>query len=132
MVQRTDSLKTLSIAFRQAALNSGDKKNTVVLIHSDFKHKPYLKDDPSLTLYDWLACKDGIHLLDENDIVNPDLTSVPYTSILKYKGLETNKVILVIPNSLITENIRNFLFEVYVGFTRAMMELHVIVHKTDC
>jgi len=131
MVQLTDSTKTLSMAFRNAISKSEDKKNTVVLVHSDFKHKPASKDDHSMTLYDALSCKPGTHTLDEKDVENPDLSSVPFTSILKYKGLETNKVILVIPYDIITNNIRNFLFEVYVGFTRAMMELHVIVHKTD-
>ena len=131
MVQLSDSTKTLSMAFRNAISKSEDKKNTVVLIHSDFKHKPASKDDHSMTLYDALSCKPGTHILDEKDVENPDLSSIPFTSILKYKGLETNKVILVIPYELITNNIRNFLFEVYVGFTRAMMELHVIVHKTD-
>lgn len=131
MVQLTDNTKTLSKAFREAVNNSGDKKNTVVLVHSDFKHKPASKEDHSMTLYDALSCKPGTHILDEKDVENPDLSSVPFTSILKYKGLETNKVILVIPYDIMPNNIRNFLFEVYVGFTRAMMELHVIVHKTD-
>ena len=131
MVQLSDSTKTLSMAFRNAISKSEDKKNTVVLVHSDFKHKFASKDDHSMTLYDALSCKPGTHILDEKDVENPDLSSVPFTSILKYKGLETNKVILVIPYDIITNNIRNFLFEVYVGFTRAMMELHVIVHKTD-
>lgn len=131
MVQLSDSTKTLSMAFRNAISKSEDKKNTVVLVHSDFKHKPASKDDHSMTLYDALSCKPGTHTLDEKDVEYPDLSSVPFTSILKYKGLETNKVILVIPYDLITYNLRNFLFEVYVGFTRAMMELQVIVHKTD-
>ena len=131
MVQLTDSTKTLSIAFRNAISKSDDKMNTVVLVHSDFKHKPASKDDHSMTLYDALSCKPGTRILDEKDVENPDLSTVPFTSILKYKGLETNKVILVIPYDIMPNNIRNFLFEVYVGFTRAMMELHVIVHKTD-
>lgn len=130
-IQLSDSNKLLSMAFREAVNGSDDKKNTVVLVHSDFKQKFASKDDHSMTLYDALSCKPGIHILDEKDVENPDLSSIPFTSILKYKGLETNKVILVIPYELFTNNIRNFLFEVYVGFTRAMMELHVIVHKTD-
>ena len=131
MVQLSDSTKTLSMAFRNAISKSEDKKNTVVLVHSDFKHKSASKDDHTMTLYDALSCKPGTHILDEKDVENPDLSSVPFTSILRYKGLETNKVILVVPYDIMPNNIRNFLFEVYVGFTRAMMELHVIVHKTD-
>ena len=70
-------------------------------------------------------------ILDEKDIANPDKSSIPFTSILKYKGLETNKVILVIPATCGSIDLNNFLFEIYVGFTRAMMELQLIIYS-DC
>ena len=130
-ITRTEDNKTLSIAFRNAINNSADKTNTVVLVHSDFKHIYATRDDHSMTLYEVLSCKPGIHILDEDDIENPDKSSIPFTSILRYKGLETNKVILVIPYKANNKNIDNFLFEIYVGFSRAMMELHVILHNTD-
>ena len=78
-----------------------------------------------------LSCKPWVHILTEDDIITPDLSTIRFTSILKYKGLETNKVILVIPYNLIAGDLLNFLFEIYVGFTRAMMELEVIIFKTN-
>lgn len=123
----TDSNKTLSIAFKEATKSSQDHANTVVLVHSNFNHiKDPITND---TLFGVLSCKPWVHLLTEDDIITPDLSTIKFTSILKYKGLETNKVILVIPYNLITGDLSNFLFEIYVGFTRAMMELEVIIHK---
>lgn len=124
-ITRCDSSKSLSRAFRNAIKQSTDIKNSVVLIHSDFKHIKSTTDN-EMMMYDSLTCKPGVHILDEKDIANPDNSSVPLTTILRYKGLETHKVILILPESCDSGNLRNFLFEVYVGMTRAMMELHVI------
>lgn len=126
-ITRCDSSKSLSRAFRNAVKQSTDVKNSVVLIHSDFKHIES-PSDSEMMMYDSLSCKPGVHVLDENDIANPDSSSVPLTSILKFKGLETHKVILILPESCDCNNLRNFLFEVYVGMTRAMMELHIITY----
>ena len=98
------------------------------MVHSSFKHIK-APNDEGLTIYDSLLCKPGVHILDENDISNPNKSSIPFTSILKYKGLENNKIILVIPDHCEIGEFNNFLFEVYVGFTRAMMELHVIIYS---
>jgi DNA helicase IV len=127
-VTLTKSNKELSRAFKTAVKESEDLAKTVVLVHSSFKHINTPNDD-SMTIYESLMCKPGVHLLDENDISNPDKSSIPYTSILKYKGLETNKVIVVIPERCTIGDFRNFLFEVYVGFTRAMMELQIIIYS---
>ena len=117
----------LSIAFRNATRNSQDHENTIVLVHSNFNH---IKDSViGDTIWGMLSCKPWVHTLTEDDIVTPDLSTLRFTSILKYKGLETNKVILVIPYNLIAGDLSNFLFEIYVGFTRAMMELEVIIHN---
>ena len=124
-----DDNKLLSIAFKNATKNSQDHENTVVLVHSNFNHI----EDPSIndTIWGMLSCKPWVHILTEDDIITPDLSTIRFTSILKYKGLETNKVILVIPYNLIAGDLSNFLFEIYVGFTRAMMELEVIIFKTN-
>lgn len=124
-ITRCDSSKSLSRAFRSAIKQSADVRNSVVLIHSDFK-RVKSPTDSDMMMYDSLSCKPGVHILDENDIANPDTSSIPLTTILKYKGLETHKVILILPENFDSSNLRNFLFEVYVGMTRAMMELHVI------
>ena len=127
-VIKADITKEFSRAFRNAIKQSTDIENTVVLAHSTFKHI-MSKNDESMNVFDSLQCKSGIHCLDENDIYNPDKSSVPFTSILKYKGLETNKVILIIPGMCTIGDFQNFIYEVYVGFTRAMMELQVIIYN---
>lgn len=116
--------KELSRSFKSAVKQSEDITNTVVLVHSVFKHIKYESD----TIYDLLSDKVGIHNLDENDIITPNRSSIPFTSILKYKGLETHKVILIIPELCNIGEIENFLFEVYIGMTRAMMELQIIIY----
>ena len=120
-----ENKRELSRSFKSAVKESEDITNTVVLVHSAFKHI----QDGSDTIYDILSDKAGIHILDEKDIITPDHSSIPFTSILKYKGLETHKVILVIPESHTIGEFKNFLFEVYVGMTRAMMELQLIIYK---
>lgn len=120
--------KEFTRAFRNAIKQSTDIERTVVLAHSAFKHI-MSKNDKSMSVYDSLQCKPGIHGLDENDIYNPDKSSIPFTSILKYKGLETNKVILAIPGFCAIGDFQNFIYEVYVGFTRAMMELQIIIYN---
>lgn len=127
-VTRCDSNKTLSRAFKTTIKQSSDTSNTVVLIHSSFKHlnSPV---DMDMSMYDSLSCKPGVHILDEQDIANPDKSSIPLTSILKYKGLETHKVILILPDKCISSDLKNFIFEVYVGITRAMMELQILTYN---
>ena len=127
-ITKCDCNKSLSRAFRAAIKQSSDTTNTVVLVHSAFKHT-MSSADAGMTLYDSLSCKPGVHILDEKDISNPDKSSIPFTSILKYKGLETHKVILIIPEQCESSDLRNFLFEVYVGITRAMMELQILTFK---
>ena len=125
----TNCERDLSRAFRTAVKNSADVKNAVVLVHSALKHIQ-LQNDAETTIYESLSDKPGVHILDEKDITNPDCSSIPFTSILKYKGLETHKVILVIPSQCQLGDFRNFLFEIYVGLTRAMMELKIIIYKS--
>ena len=127
-IASVDSSKQLSKYFRSVVKDSTDCKNTVVLVHSSLKHL-ISQTDSSMTVYDSLECKPFVHILDEDDIVNPDNSTVPYTSILKYKGLETHKVILVITNDIIVGDLDNFIYETYIGFTRAIMELQVIVYS---
>ena len=129
-IVRADVNKEFSRAFRNSIKQTSDVTNSVVLVHSAFKHI-ISKNDVSMSVFDSLQCKTGIHCLDENDIYNPDKSSIPFTSILKYKGLETNKVILVLPYECSKGSFTNFIYEVYVGFTRAIMELHVIIYNVD-
>ena len=127
---KADTSKEFSRAFRNAIKQTIDVEHSVVLCHSNLKHI-LSKNDVNMNVFESLQCKPGIHCLDENDIYNPDKSSIPFTSILKYKGLETNKVILIIPGKCTLEDFRNFIYEVYVGFTRAMMELKVIIYNIE-
>lgn len=127
-VVRADTNKEFSRSFRTAVKQTTDITNSVVLVHSALKYVQS-KTDEGMSVFDSLQCKAGVHCLDEKDIYNPDKSSIPFTSILKYKGLETHKVILVLPSSCGKSDFRNFIYEVYVGFTRAMMELHVIIYN---
>ena len=129
-ISKVDSSKELYKEFRKAIKQCTDYLNTVVLVHSTLKHIK-LQNIDNMSVYDALSCKPGVHFLDENDLSNPYKSSIPFTSILKYKGLETNKVILVLPNNCIIGSFNNFLYEVYIGFTRAMMELQVIIFNLN-
>src|SRR5574344_188989 len=129
-VVKADINKEFSRAFRNAIKQTTDVINSVVLAHSSLKHL-ISKNDAGMSVFDSLQCKAGVHCLDENDIYNPDKSSIPFTSILKYKGLETHKVILILPNRCTVSDFKNFIYEVYVGFTRAMMELHVIIYNVQ-
>lgn len=129
-VVKADINKEFSKAFRNAIKQTTDVTNSVVLAHSSLKHL-ISKNDAGMSVFDSLQCKVGVHCLDENDIYNPDKSSIPFTSILKYKGLETHKVILILPNRCTVSDFKNFIYEIYVGFTRAMMELHVIIYNVQ-
>lgn len=118
-----NSNKELSRKFRVAIKQSEDTENTVVLVHSVLKHTMLQSD----SIYDLLSDNPNVHILNEDSITTPNKYSIPFTSILKFKGLETHKVILVIPESCKAQDFNNFLFEVYIGFTRAIMELDIII-----
>lgn len=124
---QTDVKRVLIRSFNEIVIDSEDKENTIILIHSDFKISYDNNDDECI--YDKLLSKQGVHELTEDSIVNPIRTTIPYTSILNYKGMETNRVILVLPNKPLKSSFSNFLFEVYVGLTRAMIDLKIIIFE---
>lgn len=72
-------------------------------------------------LYDRIATIEGIKELTSKNICL-DTSEIPFTSMLAYKGLECKHVILVI-------NGRNEISiqELYVGMTRAIMDLQLLV-----
>lgn len=103
--------------------------STTLLIHSDFRHKDQEEDD---SIYDTIADMDSILVpLSEKTIERKSKQMLAYTTILKYKGLEDNNIILVIPYEKIKSSWDNFLFEIYEGMTRAIMNLDIIVLKED-
>ena len=107
----------------------GDRSSTALRRHSDFRHKEHEEDD---SIYDTISDMDSILVpLSENTIERKSKESLAYTTILKYKGLEDNNIILVIPYEKIKSSWDNFLFEIYVGMTRAIMNLDIIILNED-
>jgi DNA polymerase III delta prime subunit len=94
-------------------------KDCVLLIESTFLKGSYKGGED---LRELLIIKD-VEELDENNIADT-ANKLRYTSILKYKGLEKKNVFLVIsaPNELNK-------YEVFVGLTRAMLNVEIIVVK---
>ena len=72
-----------------------------------------------------------LEVLSEKTIERKSKELLAFTTILKYKGLEDNNIILVIPASKIKSSWDNFLFEIYVGMTRAIMNLDIIILKSN-
>ena len=72
-------------------------------------------------LYDRIATIEGIKELSPQNI-GYDTSEIPFTSILAYKGLECKHVILVINGRIGIST-----FELYVGMTRAIMDLQLLV-----
>lgn len=72
-------------------------------------------------LYDRIATIEGIKELSPKNI-GYDTSEIPFTSILAYKGLECKHVILVINGRIEIST-----FELYVGMTRAIMDLQLLV-----
>ena len=107
----------------------GEMSSTTLLVHSDLKYK---KDEDDDSVFDTIAEMDSLLVaLSEKTIERKSKESLAFTTILKYKGLEDNNIIMVLPYSKIKSSWDNFLFEIYVGMTRAIMNLDLIVLKED-
>ena len=107
----------------------GEMSSTTLLVHSDLKYK---KDEDEDSVFDTIAEMDSLLVaLSEKTIERKSKESLAFTTILKYKGLEDNNIIIVLPYSKIKSSWDNFLFEIYVGMTRAIMNLDLIVLKED-
>lgn len=107
----------------------GEMSSTTLLVHSDLKYKEDEDDD---SVYDIIAEMDSLLIpLSEKTLERKSKESLAFTTILKYKGLEDNNIILVIPYSKIKSSWDNFLFEIYVGMTRAIMNLDIIILKEN-
>ena len=107
----------------------GDMSSTTLLIHSDLKYKREEDDD---SVFDTIAEMDSLLApLSEKTIERKSKELLAFTTILKYKGLEDNNIIIVLPYLKIKSSWDNFLFEIYVGMTRAIMNLDIIVFKED-
>lgn len=124
-----DVKKTIKEHAQLLAQYSGEMNSTTLLIHSDLKYKEEDDDDSA---FDTIAEMESLlSPLSEKTIERKSKESLAFTTILKYKGLEDNNVILVLPYYKIKSSWDNFLFEIYVGMTRAIMNLDIIIFKAD-
>ena len=72
-------------------------------------------------LYDRIATMEGIKELTPKNICQ-DTSEIPFTSMLAYKGLECKHVLLVINGRTEIST-----FELYIGMTRAIIDLQLLV-----
>ena len=91
------------------------------------RRRPSSLDDGGISgsgnekLYDRIATIEGIKELSAKNICL-DTSEIPFTSMLAYKGLECKHVILVINGRTEISTL-----ELYVGMTRAIMDLQLLV-----
>lgn len=127
-VHIVDDSKTLTRLIKQKrkeiTLCCPSLKNTTLLIHSDLTNPLQRESD---SIYDKLSYSDSVVELDSDNICNLPERSIGLSSILKYKGLENDNIILVIPLIPIKSSYENFLFEIYVGMTRAIMNIDIYI-----
>lgn len=90
----------------------------VILADSSTKREPSSGNEK---LYDRIATVEGIKELTPRNICQ-DSSEIPFTSMLSYKGLECKHVILVINGRVDISS-----FELYVGMTRAIMDIQLLV-----
>lgn len=100
--------------------HSRDWNDYVILADSSTKKESTSGNEK---LYDRIATVEGIKELTPRNICQ-DTSEIPFTSMLAYKGLECKHVILVI-NGRVDINT----FELYVGMTRAIMDIQLLVLK---
>lgn len=91
-------------------------KDCVILAHSSTQ-----KSDLGESLFDRIATSIGVTELTESN-VNDNLKGMPFTSILKYKGLESKHVILVLNSRTYIDS-----YELYIGMTRAIIDLTILI-----
>ena len=98
--------------------------NSTILVHSDLLTS--LQDGQD-SIYDKLSYSDSVIELSKENISRLPERAIGLSSILKYKGLENENIILVIPAKQVKSTYENFLFEIYVGMTRAIMSLDLFI-----
>ena len=91
-------------------------KDCVILAHSSTQ-----KSELGESLYDRIKTTLGITELNETN-VNSNLSGIPFTSIIRFKGLESKHVILVLNNRTYIDS-----YELYIGMTRAIIDLKILI-----
>ena len=100
--------------------NSCNWNDYVILADSSTKKEPTSGNE---MLFDRIATIEGIKELSPANIC-VDTSEIPFTSILSFKGLECKHVILIINGRVPIST-----FELYIGMTRAIIDLRIFVLK---
>lgn len=103
-------------------------QHSTILVHSDLIGPLNGGND---SIYDKLTYSDSIVELTSENISRLPEHSIGLSSVLKYKGLENENIVLVIPISPIKSSFDNFLFEIYVGMTRAIMNIDIYILSSN-
>ena len=109
---------------KEIANSNATLEKSTILVHSDLLI-PLRGDQDSI--YDKLSYSDSVIELSIENISRLPERAIGLSSILKYKGLENENIILVVPAKQIKSSYENFLFEIYVGMTRAIMNLDIFI-----
>ncbi len=105
-----------SIRNRKSSFKGSD---CVILIESRLLRETY-RDEPGMSY--WLTMRDVEELTESN--ISDNANVLRYTTMLKFKGLEKENVFLIISNPTPQNK-----YEIYVGITRAISHLEVLVLK---
>lgn len=113
-------IKHITALKRDIRENSKRWNDYVILADSSSKKEQVSETDK---LYDRIATIDGIKELTVKNVCT-ETNDLPFTSILSYKGLESKHVILVINGRAPIDA-----FELYIGMTRAIIDLQILILK---
>lgn len=126
-----EGLKTLTRVLKQKRKEitsvSSSLQNSTLLVHSDLLYPIQGEQD---SVYDKLTYSDSVVELSIDNISRLPERSIGLSTILKYKGLENENIILVVPMKPLRSSFDNFLFEIYIGMTRAIMNLDIFILNT--
>lgn len=100
--------------------NNSKGKQYILLTHSNIDRTIWQGEITITRAIEFLI--EGATRLNKDNINTLGDKTCPWTSILRYKGLECNNVILVVKN----EEELNY-FELYIGMTRAVVSVEILI-----
>ncbi len=113
-------IKHINSIKKEIRENSDNWNDYVILADSTTKKE---QSSGNEKLYDRIATIEGIKELTPQNICI-DTAEIPFTSILSFKGLECKHVILILNGRVEIDS-----FELYIGMTRAIIDLQLLILK---
>jgi len=126
IVKRFDSVRNIIKYIRHDVINnitntnhiySGN--NCVLLLHSSLN---WLEAENGEIIAERLYDITDLEEINEDNITSINNKRLPFTTILKYKGLESKYVFLMVNKSTLKEN-----YELYIGMSRAVINLQILI-----